>query len=545
MANKPLASIKFPDLPDTYSVPQIDDTFAVAGKVPDAKKTGNKFNAVNNSVSYTVTHTNLFNKATATVGKGLDNHGDVIDYQESFVSDYIPVIAGKTLYSSSLGVAKNFTSICEYDAQKVFNGEYASAVSSYTLSNDCAYVRIARYSTTPTTYMNDYQVEYDGVTDYKPYKTLGATQLDVLANAGDTAVLQSLCNEIVNGINVVWNDDYALTTAGTAVAVSDYSASDFIPITDVVKNASFDNLRQKLSSTVAPICFYDKDKAFINYYSVETNGGNKPNNVAIHVNMKGILSSFTGAEYIRIGKKTTDVVTVHANTLQDPSYKMAMFRKAIFVGDSVTAGFVVEGTQEHPAITSEGSTQTTNPNAIYKVMATFSPPSQFGRAFAGIDITNSSQSGISVNEYYSTLYSNVDFSEYDLIVIELGYNAGTGGYLNLANLAQEGTNAYNYNVMAQAIRTQNSEAVIALVRSSDSANTGNWPPVLYQIAQNCNGIVIDLVDNAYLDLQDSKYHGYYKSGNNDPALDNAHFTRVGYNAKAHVLARLIADKVFN
>ena len=40
MANKPLKSIKFPDLPDTYTVPVVDNTLAVAGAAADAKKTG-------------------------------------------------------------------------------------------------------------------------------------------------------------------------------------------------------------------------------------------------------------------------------------------------------------------------------------------------------------------------------------------------------------------------------------------------------------------------------------------------------------------------
>jgi len=40
MANKPLQSIKFPDLPDTYTVPVVDNTLAVSGAAADAKQTG-------------------------------------------------------------------------------------------------------------------------------------------------------------------------------------------------------------------------------------------------------------------------------------------------------------------------------------------------------------------------------------------------------------------------------------------------------------------------------------------------------------------------
>ena len=42
MATKPLKSITFPTLDDTYTVPQVDDTLAVQGAVADAKKVGDE-----------------------------------------------------------------------------------------------------------------------------------------------------------------------------------------------------------------------------------------------------------------------------------------------------------------------------------------------------------------------------------------------------------------------------------------------------------------------------------------------------------------------
>ena len=42
MANKPLKSITFPGLTDTYTVPVVDDTLAVTGAAADAKKVGDE-----------------------------------------------------------------------------------------------------------------------------------------------------------------------------------------------------------------------------------------------------------------------------------------------------------------------------------------------------------------------------------------------------------------------------------------------------------------------------------------------------------------------
>lgn len=44
MANKPLKSIKFPGLNDTYTVPEVDATLATTGAAADAKKVGDEIN---------------------------------------------------------------------------------------------------------------------------------------------------------------------------------------------------------------------------------------------------------------------------------------------------------------------------------------------------------------------------------------------------------------------------------------------------------------------------------------------------------------------
>ncbi len=55
MANKPLQSITFPDLPDTYTIPQIDASLSTAGAAADAKETGDEISDLNDALNDCVT----------------------------------------------------------------------------------------------------------------------------------------------------------------------------------------------------------------------------------------------------------------------------------------------------------------------------------------------------------------------------------------------------------------------------------------------------------------------------------------------------------
>lgn len=57
MATKPLQSIKFPGLSDTYTVPQIDDTLTVEGRTADAKVTGTRIDGFESMFPYPVSVT--------------------------------------------------------------------------------------------------------------------------------------------------------------------------------------------------------------------------------------------------------------------------------------------------------------------------------------------------------------------------------------------------------------------------------------------------------------------------------------------------------
>ena len=50
MANKPLKTIKFPGLPDIYTIPEVDASLATTGKAADAKAVGDAVNDLQNAI---------------------------------------------------------------------------------------------------------------------------------------------------------------------------------------------------------------------------------------------------------------------------------------------------------------------------------------------------------------------------------------------------------------------------------------------------------------------------------------------------------------
>ena len=76
MANKPLKSIKFPGLSDTYTVPEIDNTLSVTGKAADAKKVGDELALKANSTAVT---TQIGNAIAENIDNRLVTSGKAAD----------------------------------------------------------------------------------------------------------------------------------------------------------------------------------------------------------------------------------------------------------------------------------------------------------------------------------------------------------------------------------------------------------------------------------------------------------------------------------
>lgn len=70
MANKPLKTIKFPGLDDTYTIPQVDATLATSGAAADAKKTGDEITSLKQDLTQTIRRVNAIEEA-----EGLHRYG--------------------------------------------------------------------------------------------------------------------------------------------------------------------------------------------------------------------------------------------------------------------------------------------------------------------------------------------------------------------------------------------------------------------------------------------------------------------------------------
>lgn len=109
MANKPLNSIQFPNLSDTYTIPQVDTSLSVAGKAADAKATGDELSELKS----------ILNGSSSTnyvEGKNIDATGALVDDSTKCVSEKIPYTwPGSTRFYTGLNSNQDCR-IAYYDA---------------------------------------------------------------------------------------------------------------------------------------------------------------------------------------------------------------------------------------------------------------------------------------------------------------------------------------------------------------------------------------------------------------------------------------------
>ena len=338
-------------------------------------------------------------------------------------------------------------------------------------------------------------------------------------------------NRLINNLHIS-NDNCILKNDGSTYyhnTFTNYKVSEFINI-DYLFNFKFSKLEAYRTAQANPMAFYDK-----NFKVIDTayNPALVDTETFVDITLDAqLIAQYPNAKYVRIGINTNydwsiispilESINITDNTEPYPSYKYNMFTNVICGGDSVTQGFVVEGTAEE--------------QYIYQVMEDYSYPVQLKKIHPNLNIVTKALSGINCINWLSDIYPTIDFSQQDLFILELGLNGG----LDIDDINTGGTNTYAYKQIVAGARAQNPNLIIALVRSQHFGST--WEPVINTLSTEYDCVYIDLHNTQYLNLDDFIYHGYYQNGNTRDK-DYAHFTRKGYNAKAYVISRLLADKL--
>lgn len=304
-----------------------------------------------------------------------------------------------------------------------------------------------------------------------------------------------------------------------------YAVSDYILLNDDVCNLTLNGLISYTRANIYPIVFYNKNKEIIGQgYKNPADDGSTTAQIVCSIKIKDIIDNYPQASYVRFLYDTTygiEVLTdidINSKVVnnQDNSWCLNQFRNIICIGDSVTQGFV----SDYPT---------------YQVVSEASYPTKLGYLVTGWNITNAGRSGDSPSDWLNgnssgkeSMFSKYTFTDYDLAIIEFGYNGG----LYEKDIATEGTNTYNYDQIIKKIKEVNPNIQIVLMIPSNGIIVRNWESVIQTLANNNDCKFVDLKEDLHVHLDNKRWHGNSDSGG---TLDMVHFTKKGYNAKAKVV----------
>lgn len=250
MANVPLKSITFPGLSDTYTVPQLDDTLAVAGKAADAKAAGDQISDLKSALDYNINAVTVSTGTYSFVPSMIDgsyaksNTGVITEDATYKRTDYMPTFGGTTLTMSS-----SMTALCWYNKEKVF---LSGTTSNTNLTKDIpagAYYWILSLKTTK---------DVPTITIANAVPVQVADRANALSHSHQIAknaiVGEQFPGNLVDPLD--WEDNSYINASNGSVArnAPNYFCTGYIP---VVAGTSY---KPNLGRTYA---WYDSSKAYI------------------------------------------------------------------------------------------------------------------------------------------------------------------------------------------------------------------------------------------------------------------------------------------
>ena len=206
---------------------------------------------------------------------------------------------------------------------------------------------------------------------------------------------------------------------------------------------------------------------------------------------------------------------------KDYSFILSAITNVICIGDSVTAGV-------GSASTGEEARKYSYPTRLAKM--------------TDWTIENAGFGGITALGWWQNKFANYDFTQYQLAIIELGYNEGLTDTLDTDCVGNDytayaDTNTGAYCKIIEGIKAVNPNMIIILIISSAMQTSGDTYKVIGDIGAKYSLPVINLTDPIYIDLNVPEYH--------DNAGDYVHFNALGYIAKAKYIHADLTDYFIN
>lgn len=142
---------------------------------------------------------NLFNIDSITSGKTF-NGTEIVDNASRYISDYISVEIGKTIYFSYKTPRQALTiyKVVAYDINKQPLSSSNSWLNNYTIPDGCYYIR---FSAENSSLSENVQAEYDSITTYEPYY-----DYEIIKEINLPKELYNSCINIIKN-----NDNYDIT----------------------------------------------------------------------------------------------------------------------------------------------------------------------------------------------------------------------------------------------------------------------------------------------------------------------------------------------
>lgn len=198
------------------------------------------------------------------------------------------------------------------------------------------------------------------------------------------------------------------------------------------------------------------------------------------------------------------------------------FSTCICIGDSVTDGVTV------------GAGSRTEP---------FPYPTRLAK-MTGWTIKNAGEAGVTALGWWQSHFSKYDYTHYQVVLIELGYNSGLTDTLDTDctgadYTAYADTNTGGYCKIIEGIKAANANAyIVPIISPGFSESVAN---VVKKIATKYSLPVIDLRDVTYINLQHAKFHTKADGTVND----YTHLTAMGYLAKAKLVHLYLGEIISN